>query len=80
MAKRTEEFKISGDDIMSKIKDLVKEGNVRKITIKEKSGKVIAEFPLTIGVVGALLAPVLAAIGTIVALATDCIITVERET
>ncbi len=80
MAKRTEEFKISGDDIMSKLKEVVRAGNVRKITVKEKSGKVIAEFPLTIGVVGALLAPVLAAIGTIVALATDCVIAVERET
>jgi aryl-alcohol dehydrogenase-like predicted oxidoreductase len=80
MAKRTEEFKISGDDIMSKLKEVVRAGNVRKITVKEKSGKVIAEFPLTVGVVGALLAPVLAAIGTIVALATDCVIAVERET
>ncbi|MFO0955429.1 MAG: DUF4342 domain-containing protein [Candidatus Saccharibacteria bacterium] len=80
MAKRTEEFKISGDDIMSKLKEVVRAGNVRKITVKEKSGKVIAEFPLTVGVVGALLAPVLAAIGTIVALASDCVIAVERET
>lgn len=79
MAKRTEEFKVSGDDLMAKLKAIVQEGNVRQITVKEKSGKVIAEFPLTVGVVGALLAPVLAAIGVIVALAKDCIIAVERE-
>ncbi len=79
MKKRTEEFTVSGDDLMARLKQLIHEGNVRKITIKEKSGKVIAEFPLTAGVVGALLAPVLAAIGTIVALATDCVIAVEKE-
>lgn len=77
--KRTEEFKISGEDIMAKLKKLVNEGNVRKIMIKDKQGKTIAEFPLTVGVVGALLVPVLAAIGAIVALATDCVISVERE-
>lgn len=76
---RTEEFKISGDDIMAKLKKLVNEGNVRKIMIKDKKSKTIAEFPLTVGVVGALLVPVLAAVGAIVALATDCVISVERE-
>lgn len=79
MSQRTEEFKISGDDIMVKLKKLVNEGNVRKIMIKDKQGKTIAEFPLTIGVVGVLVVPVLAAVGAIVALATDCVIGVERE-
>lgn len=79
MAKHTEEFRVSGDDLMAKLKAIVQEGNVRKITIKEHTGKVIAEFPLTVGVVGALFAPVLAAIGVIVALAKDCVIAVERE-
>lgn len=64
---------------MAKLKQLVNEGNVRKITVTDKQGKSIAEFPLTVGVVGALLAPVLAAVGAIVALATDCTIAVERE-
>ena len=76
---RTEEFKISGEDIMAKLKKLVNEGNVRKIMVKDKKGKIIAEFPLTVGVVGALLVPVLAAVGAIVALASECIISVERE-
>lgn len=76
---RTEEFKISGEDIMTKLKKLVNEGNVRKIMVKDKKGKTIAEFPLTVGVVGALLVPVLAAVGAIVALASECIISVERD-
>lgn len=75
---QTEEFKISGEDIMANLKKLVNEGNVRKIMVKDKKGKIIAEFPLTVGVVGALLAPILAAVGAIVALATDCVISVER--
>lgn len=79
MSTRKEEFKISGSDVTSKIKELIKEGNVRRITVKDKDGKVIAEFPLTVGVVGAVLAAPLAAIGAIAALATDCTIAVERE-
>jgi hypothetical protein len=79
MSQRTEEFKISGDDIMAKLKKLVNEGNVRKIMVKDRKGKTIAEFPLTVGVVGVLVVPVLAAVGAIVALATDCVISVERE-
>lgn len=76
---RTEEFKISGEDIMAKLKKIVNEGNIRKIMVKDKQGKIIAEFPLTVGVVGALLVPVLAAVGAIVALASECVISVERE-
>lgn len=77
---RTEEFKVSGNDIMKKIKELIREGNIRKITIKDRDGKSIAEFPLTIGVVGTVILPVLAAIGTIIALVTECTISVEKET
>ncbi len=76
---RTEEFKVSGNDIVHKIKDLINEGNIRKITIKNKERKVIAEFPLTFGLVGTVVAPVLAAVGTIVALASECSISVEKE-
>lgn len=65
---------------MSKIKELINEGNIRRITIKSKEGKVLAEFPLTVGVIGTALLPTLAAIGTIVALVTECTISVERET
>lgn len=78
-SERTEEFKVSGEDIMKKIKELIKEGNIRKITVKGKEGKTIAEFPLTLGVVGTVFLPILAAIGTIVALVSECTISVERE-
>lgn len=76
---RTEEFKVSGEMLLAKVKEIVQEGNVRRITIKDKDGKSMAEFPLTIGVVGALLLPVFAAIGVIAALVTECTIAVERE-
>lgn len=76
---RTEEFKINGEELVGKVKQLIKEGNVRRIIIKNKDGKVLIEFPLTIGVVGAVFAPVLAAVGAIAALVTECSILVERE-
>lgn len=76
---RTEEFNVSGEKLLEKVKELVREGNVRRISIKDKSGKVIAEFPLTFGLVGALIAPALAAIGAIAALVTECTISVEKE-
>jgi hypothetical protein len=76
---RTEEFKINGEDLLAKVKQVVNEGNVRRIVIKNKEGKVLVEFPLTVGVVGVLLAPVLAAVGTIAALVTECTLLVERE-
>ncbi len=67
----------SGGNIVDKIKELVHEGNIRKISVKQ-DGRTIAEFPLTFGVVGAALAPALAAIGAITALLTDCTIEVEH--
>lgn len=76
---RTEEFKVSGEDLLKKVKEIIAEGNVRRISIKNKEGKMLVEFPLTIGVVGAVIAPMLAAIGTIAALVTECTIVVERE-
>lgn len=80
MTKTThEEFKVSGEDLLRKVKELINEGNIRRIVIKNKDSKSIAEFPLSIGVVGAVLAPVLAAVGTIAALVTECTIVVERE-
>lgn len=77
--KKEETFEVKGEDVVKKVKELIREGNVRKITIKDKEGKTIASFPLTFGVVGAVLAPVLAAIGAIAALLTECTITIERE-
>lgn len=72
-------FTTTGENLLKEIKELIEEGNVRRITITEKSGRELMIFPLTIGVVGALLAPVLAAIGALAALIGECSITVERE-
>lgn len=74
-----EEFKVTGEHLLEKVKKIIKEGNIRRIIIKDKSDKTLVELPLTIGVVGALLAPSLAAIGAIAALVTECKIVVERE-
>ena len=76
---KKEEFKLDGEYVVQKVKELIKEGNVRKITIKDKTGKEIAAFSLTIGVVGTLIAPVLAAIGALAALIGECTISIERE-
>ncbi|MGZ4049778.1 MAG: DUF4342 domain-containing protein [Bacteroidia bacterium] len=72
-------FTINGEHLLQKIKELIEEGNVRRITITEKSGKELMSFPLTVGVVGALLAPVLAAVGALAAIIGECTIAVERE-
>ncbi len=74
-----ESFSINGEQLLKKVKELISEGNVRKITITDKSGKELMSFPLTVGVVGALFAPVLAAVGALAALVGECTITVERE-
>lgn len=81
MAKSTrqEEFSVKGEEVLKKVKELIKEGNIRRIIIKDKKGKVLIELPLTLGVVGALLAPPLAAVGAVAALVTECTIAVERE-
>lgn len=73
-----EEFKVSGEDLIAKMKEIVREGNVRRVIIKDKDSKTLIEIPLTIGVVGIVLAPVLAAVGAIAALVTECTILVER--
>ena len=75
---RTEEFRVSGEELIAKIKKLINEGNIRRVIIKDKEGKVIFEIPLTFGVVGALLAPQLAAIGAIAALLTEATVVVEK--
>lgn len=79
MATRKEEFKVDGGELLKKVKELIEEGNIRRITVKGKDGNVIADFPLTLGVVGALIVPPLAAIGAIAALVTECTIAIERE-
>jgi len=77
--KKEESFKVKGDDLLKRVKELIKEGNIRKITIKDKTGKTIVVFPLTVGVVGAVLSPILAAAGSIAALVSECTISVEKE-
>jgi len=80
MTKTTKEsFTMHGENLLKKVKELINEGNIRKITIHDKAGKEMVTFPLTIGVVGTLFAPVLAAIGALAALIGECTITVERE-
>jgi Domain of unknown function (DUF4342) len=72
-----ETIKGEGQQLLDKIEDLIQQGNVRRIVIKQH-GRTIAEFPLLVGVVGAVVAPVLAAIGAVIALVKDCQIEVER--
>lgn len=80
---RTEEFKVSADETVAKIKEIIAEGNVRRIIIQTEDGKTLIEFPLTVGVAAAagvlLLAPLLAAVGALAAIVTDLTIVVERE-
>jgi len=74
-----ESFKVSGDEILTKVKEIIKEGNARRIIIKNDKDETIIEFPLTIGAIGVVLAPLYAAIGTLAALAMDCTIVVEKK-
>ena len=74
-----ESFSIEGEQLLKKVKELINEGNIRKITITDKHGKEMMSFPLTVGVVGAVIAPVLAAVGALAALIGECTITVEKE-
>lgn len=75
---RTEEFRVSGEELLAKIKQLIHGGNVRRVIIKERDGKVLMEFPLTFGVVGLVLAPTLAAVGAIAALVSEATVVVEK--
>ena len=75
---KVEEFSINGDELLAKVSQLVREGNVRRLTIKNENGDTLIVIPLTIGVIGAALLPVFAAIGALAALATRCTIVVER--
>jgi hypothetical protein len=75
---RTEEFRVKGEEVLAKIKELIHEGDIRRIIIKDRDGKTMIEFPLTFGVVGALLAPTLAAVGAVAALIGEATIVVEK--
>ena len=76
---RTQEFQLNGDEVVAKVKELIHEGNIRRITIKNEDGRTMLEVPLTLGLIGAALLPVFAAIGAAAALATWCTIVVERD-
>ena len=73
------EFKVTGEELLAKIRELIHEGNVRKIIIKNEKGETYLEIPVTVGVIGAILAPVFAAIGALAALAANFTIEVERK-
>lgn len=75
----TEEFKLDGEELLAKVKEFIHEGNIRRITIKNVKGKTVLEIPLTIGAVGAVLLPSLAAVGAVAALLTKCTIVVEKK-
>jgi hypothetical protein len=75
----TEEFRVKGEELLAKIKQLVHEGNVRRVIIKDRDGKTLIEFPLTFGVVGTILAPTLVAVGAIAALVTEATVVVEKN-
>jgi DNA-binding Lrp family transcriptional regulator len=75
---RTEELKITGEELLATVKELVRQGNIRRITVKNREGKTLVEIPLTLGVVGTLLITTLAALGAVAALVAECSIVVER--
>lgn len=75
----TEEFKVSGDSLLKKLKELIHEGNIRRIVIKNEKGETIIEFPVTVGLVGVALLPIWAAVGAVAALVANCTIVVERK-
>ena len=73
-----EEFKVSGEEVIAKVKNLIKEGNARRVIIKNEQDEEVMEVPLTLGAVGAILAPALAAIGAVAALLTKCTVVVVK--
>ncbi len=74
-----ESFRVSGDELLGKVKEIIKEGNARRIIIKNEKEETIIEFPLTIGAIGVVLAPIFAAVGALAALATHCTIIVDKR-
>jgi hypothetical protein len=74
-----EEFQVSADNLIGRVKELVREGNIRRVVVRNEMGETLLEIPVTVGIIGALFAPYLAALGAIAALATRCTIAVERK-
>ncbi len=79
MNMKKQEFKVTGEEVVKKVKQLIKEGNIRRVIVKNEAGKTIVELPLTIGVVGAALLPSFAALGAVAAMLTNCTIVVEKQ-
>jgi hypothetical protein len=75
---RTEEFKVEGGKVLDMIKDFIHQGNIRRIILKNEAGKTLIEIPLTLGLVGAALLPVFAAVGALAAVVTRMVIVVEK--
>jgi len=76
---KVEEFSVSSDRLVEKVKQLLHEGNVTRVIVKDEKGTVLLDMPATAGVVGIVLAPLLAALGAVAALATNCTVSVERR-
>jgi uncharacterized membrane protein YvbJ len=76
---RTEQLKVDSDKLVGKVKELLHEGNVTRIVVKDEKGTLLLDLPITVGVVGIVLAPLLAAVGAIAAIATNCTLTIERK-
>jgi len=76
---KKEEFKVSGQELVEKIKELINQGNIRRIIIKNEKGETLIEIPLTWAVIGTVIAPVLAAVGAIAAMVTNCTVVVEKK-
>lgn len=77
--KTTEEFNVRGNEVVSKVKEIISEGNARRIIIKNNEGKSVMELPLTIGLLGVLAAPYLTAVGAIAAVLSSCTIEVKKK-
>ena len=75
---RIEEFEVTGEKLIETVKQIIRGGNIRRVTIKSEKGESLIEFPLTLGVAGVLILPQLAAVGAIAALVTKCSIVVEK--
>ena len=78
-APKWEEFQVAADDLVGRVKELIWEGNIRRIVVRNEGGRTLLEIPVTVGVIGALFAPYLAALGAVAAMATRCTIAVERK-
>ncbi|OGI08163.1 MAG: hypothetical protein A2Y40_08040 [Candidatus Margulisbacteria bacterium GWF2_35_9] len=74
-----EEFRVTGEQLVQKVKELIHEGNIRQITIKDKDQNTILSLPLTLSVIGSVAAPMIAAVGAVAALITECTISIERK-